>query len=61
MVGIVRKLDGHSLQASGDTQAARKVSRWLELGVLSTHVNGLTGISTPASTVPISQRRSGES
>lgn len=50
MVGPVKKFDGHSLQASGDTRAARKVSRWLELGVLSTQVNGWTGISAPAST-----------
>lgn len=56
MVGTVKQFDGHSPQASSVTvNAERRVSRWLELGVSSTHVNGLTGMSTPASTVSISR------
>jgi hypothetical protein len=56
MVGTVKQFDGHSPQASSVTvNAERKVSRWLELGVFrAPAVNGLTGMSTPASTVPAS-------
>lgn len=63
MVGTVKKFDGHSPPAGSVTATGeRQVSRWLELGVWSTHVKGLTGISTPASTVPASsvQRRGTE-
>jgi len=54
MVGIVKQFDGHSRSQVGDANGKRKVSRWLELGVFEYRTSKrVTGISTPASTMPI--------
>ncbi len=50
MFDVVKQFDGRSPQASFDRQTERKASRWLDAGVSTTHVNGQTGMSTPAST-----------
>lgn len=55
MVDTVKRFDGHSPQGSFDRRTERKVSHRLELGVSSTHVNGVTGMSPPAGTVSISR------
>lgn len=60
MVGTVKKFDGHSRRRVGDSKAERRVSRGLELGAFEHRKSTWwTGISTPARTVPISQRRGG--
>lgn len=49
MVGPMKQFDGHSPQASRvTTNTERKVSRWLDLGVLRPHCQWVDGNKHPS-------------